>query len=321
MKYKKQIKCIMCNSKQIELFDAKPSPFVLFKMFNNKELGETYLCHCKHCDFYWSNYRPSDEEAENYYCDYISENFVKLRKSFEPDYLKEAQKNSKNLYARKKYKSRQQYMEEMFNKHFDYRQIYSVLDYGGGYENFITDNFCNASKFVYDLSENVKRIKDITIINRHVLNSQKYDFIQCCHTLEHVSQPKKIILELLSLLSYNGYLYIELPYEDWFLQNIKNKSSISIHEHINFFRLSVLQNFFDKKNFCILECKIIDIDGLLGGQNRVIAFLVKKTKPSVFNMLKNKYFIFSGIINRIKQVIKKKYSVFREYVVLFYIKF
>ena len=107
----------------------------------------------------------------------------------------------------------------------------------------------------------------------------------CCHLLEHVSNPDEVISELADLLSENGYLYIEVPFDSpfylskfealQFLFNPHFKLSTLVneyfkrkhdnimkpmHEHINFFTAQSIETLLTKHSFEIIYSNTKRID-------------------------------------------------------------
>lgn len=116
----------------------------------------------------------------------------------------------------------------------------------------------------------------------------------CCHVLEHVSYPMEIINKLVNLMIKGNYLYIEVPYEDyWLPKTIKNwikeqikkqlisfglnysLQPVAIHEHINMFRKKTFKKIFKNKMFEIIYLRS-DEDKNCSRINKTIKCLVKK---------------------------------------------
>lgn len=61
-----------------------------------------------------------------------------------------------------------------------------LLDYGGDCGQFIPKFLSLSEKFVFDLSDS-KAVDGVTKLNS--IEGRKFDFIMCCHVLEHTNQP------------------------------------------------------------------------------------------------------------------------------------
>lgn len=77
------------------------------------------------------------------------------------------------------------------------------------------------------------------------LQASSYSFLTCMHVLEHVGNPRALIIEAASLLAPGGLMYIEVPHEltESVREDFERKiidTPIIIHEHMNRFdRVSV----------------------------------------------------------------------------------
>ena len=181
-------------------------------------------------------------------------------------------------------------------KHINIEEIHNILDYGGN-GSIIPKEFEKANKFSFDIS-GVNSTKDVTNISDiESLKNYEWDLIQCCHVLEHVSDPLSLIENMLSYIKKGKYLYIELPYEDYLRKKLpfkavlkriiktpqhlfKNIHSIRhntlfMHEHINFFRPKTIHTIFKKKNVEIIENSIHKLENI-AGQNAAMKILIRK---------------------------------------------
>ena len=295
-------RCIICKSENVEKFRAEILPFLLDRMFNNKQLGENFLYHCKDCEMYWSSFRPNDEEICKYYKNYMKDEYIQARDAYEPGFA-----NWRNDYDiqngfEKELFVRKSLMKNLFEKYVDYKKIENILDYGGARGEFIIDEFKNADKFVYDVDTTQPIKDDIKKISHDEMFDKKFDFIQCRHTLEHVSYPINIIEEIKSLLKVDGYLYIEVPFEDYPKIYIKDNKEIPIHEHINLFRKEVFEKIFNNPNFAILELNVLEQKALFG-QTKIIVCLVKQISCSNEAILLNKLYSNQSNLDSVKNII------------------
>ena len=65
---------------------------------------------------------------------------------------------------------------------------------------------------------------DLQIIQDH-----KYDFVLSCHSLEHIANPIKAVLEWKRILKEEGYLLLILPHKD---QTFDHRRPVSTLEHL-----------------------------------------------------------------------------------------
>lgn len=216
-------KCILCKSTDTTMDKAHFAPFLKERMFLGKEKN-TSLIHCKNCDLYFSEYRPSDEEMDRLYCSYRDENYLLQRMQYEKGYTEE--------YNSLEYINlRISLLANFLKKYMDLNSIKKLLDYGGDKGQFIPKEFVNAKKYVYEVSGNqvidgIKLLKNLQDVNKI-----KWDFIMCCQVLEHLSDPLSVLKNLVDITADNAFLYLDLPCED----RIKRYSNVEINEHINFY--------------------------------------------------------------------------------------
>ncbi len=206
-------RCIMCGNEILKSYSARFCDFVKERMFKNKEC-DTELVYCPDCGLYYSSRRPNDNESEGYYKNYMEEEYISHRCKIEPTFNKFRQDYVTSGDAEKEFLSRIHNMKSMFKKYIDFDKIKSVLDYGGARGNYILKEFKNAQKFLYDVDVLEPTNDDTVKVSYEELGNHKFDFIQCCHVLEHVAYPMEIIKKLISLMKAGSYLFVEVPYEN-----------------------------------------------------------------------------------------------------------
>ena len=200
--------CIVCGSKDLNTYNAQCSPFLAERIWGSEPF-DTTLTHCNHCDFAFYNPRPEDSELDRLYANYRGVEYQQQRQKFEPGYTQEV--NESLGHSTTEIAARKQNMARFLKGQVDYTKIKAVLDYGGDNGQFITPEFRNSEKYVYDISgvpllSGVKRISSIDESRMH-----KFDFIMCCNVLEHVSSPNKIISNLLRFSHKGTVMYFEVP--------------------------------------------------------------------------------------------------------------
>jgi SAM-dependent methyltransferase len=127
---------------------------------------------------------------------------------------------------------------------------------------------------------------------------QKFDFISCYHTLEHVQYPDKLLDKFNDKLNDNGYLYISVPYvvQDAILDEPSGNLCSEFEElyhlnHVNQFTKVSLNNILNKAGF-----EIITEDELLYGYT----VLCKKAKvPRI--VIKENYLDIVSILEKQKK--------------------
>lgn len=184
---------------------------------------------------------------------------------------------------------RKKILSDIIQKYVPQDSISNILDYGGDSGQYIPDIFNSKHRYVYEISD-VDPVEGVTRIdNFEDLKDINWDLIMCCHVLEHVSDPKKILDQIFTFLPVNGYLYIEVPYEDYVDSFINTNAVIPIHEHINLFRCETFSKIFEDCHFEILDIQTVNVpsvDGQVFGKH--IQCLVKKVVPTEMSLLINK---------------------------------
>ena len=239
------IRCLICGGEQCTHDKAHFAPFLTECMFEGSK-KPTQLIHCQDCGVYYSEYRPNSIEMDRLYKDYRGETYVKQRIRYEPEYTADVYYDKEVEGWRKKRLGT--YLKENLN----IENIHYFLDYGGDNGGFIPDEFNHACRYVYDISgvdvvPGVCRIKSL-----EELKNYSWDLITCCHVLEHVSDPLQIVEIMADLLHSGSYLYIEVPYENWF----KQYSNVEINEHINFFDGKTMELIAKKFSLSIVNNSI-----------------------------------------------------------------
>ena len=126
-----------------------------------------------------------------------------------------------------------------------------VLDFGGDKGQFIPDELRHAECYVYDIS-GTEVLDGIHLIkNPEKLSDYKWDFIMCCHVMEHLPDVQSYFRYLVSLMNDNTYLYVEVPYE-----RPGNVDYVGIHEHINMFGRRAFEMLAVQHGLCMVKMNV-----------------------------------------------------------------
>ena len=287
--------CLICKSKNTKVYKTQVSEFIVERMLAGED-KTTNLIHCLDCGFAYYSYRPNDYEMKKLYKNYRDEEYQKLRQKYEQWYTPEI--NNLIGDSRIAHKNREKNLTSILKKYVDIASIKEVLDYAGDKGQHIPTVFSSANKYVYDISgiEVIEGVQRLTTVN----TTSRFDFIMCCHLLEHVSSPQQIIETLRKLLEERGYLYIELPFDSpfysnkfnnlqflfnkyfkistlikTFLKQKKQKLMKPMHEHINFYTNSSIERLLADNNFEILYSSKCQFDSEWCN-SKVISVLARK---------------------------------------------
>ena len=311
-------KCIICGYKHLEKKCAEFVPFLKDRMFHFNDNIHTELISCPNCNVTYSSYRPTDEEMSNLYTGYRDSEYQKCRQKYEPEYTAEF---NYNLGFNENSKFIRHYiMEDCIKPYIKPDKIQYVLDYSGDSGQYIPPILASANRFVYDISnvqteENIKSIKDFI-----ELKDYNWDLIMCCHVLEHVSSPMNILNQIKSLSKTNGYIYIEVPYEDYYKNNY---ASVPVHEHINFFSKETFNKIFSSPEYLILANHYVNIPSVDGQVfSKHLQVLVKKVNNeslvNIHTSIKNNLLLeindaYNNINDKLIDILEKQTSLIDKY--------
>lgn len=197
---------------------------------------------CRRCGFVGPDLEYSSEMLQNLYLDYRSDSYNNERCCYEPSYRK-----IKSFVGKEEIevKARQNNMAAIISDRIDMGVINNVLDWGGGNGRFVPDILSQKEVSILDIS-NEPIEAGYSRISR-IEKGMKFDYVQVCHVLEHVGNPKKLLNEIVTHLRPGGYIYLEVPKDrsDADLRKFQECSaSVShlLHEHINLFCADSLES-------------------------------------------------------------------------------
>lgn len=251
--------CLICGSDNVSFEPAFLAPFILSRIEKKKRflVRPISSIRCNDCKFFSSSVRFTNDEMFLIYDNYRGYNYNQLRLEIEgPRYNSYIGKFTSPEHI----EQRMQGINSIINRSINIENIKTVLDYGGGAGHFIPSSFKYAEKFVYDIDESnlCPGIKKFNL-NKEI----EIDYIQCCHVLEHVSEPISFMKELIKFANTETLIYIEVP------NNGDTKPNRTWHEHINIFIKESLEHLMK-----VLDLEIIDSHT----DNNCIGFLTKKAR-------------------------------------------
>jgi hypothetical protein len=288
--------CVICGSKNVKKYDAECSPFLEKRIWNSKISG-VKLLHCNTCDFLFYNPRLDDEEVCKLYENYRGIEYQKQRQEFELIYTEEFNNSLGNKLD--EIEARKRNLSLLLSDRIDFKSIKNVLDYGGDKGQFIIDEFDGSEKYVYDISNiplnpNIKRIS-----NLNESETKKFDFIMCCHVLEHSPNPHDIINNLKKFSHKNTKFYFELPLDsplvtvNWIIKffmahphiyhyysKIRHRRVVNfftMHEHINHFSIQSLTKLIELHKLNVEYIGIREVN--LTTSNKLLSCFATKNEP------------------------------------------
>lgn len=256
--------CIVCKNgvENLQFYNAEFSPWIKNKIITNS--SRVRLIRCSACCSLFFDYRYSEVEIKKIYENYRSAEYALSRDEYEPGYTKlNAQIGNNELELRNRKKN----LSNIIKKINLEIEIRTLLDYGGDRGQFIPDDFRNVKKYVYDISDS-EVVDGVHKLNE--VDGKYFDFIMCCHTLEHVNEPLNFLKLVAQHVIPNGYLYLELPLDMPFREYVSlalnvesimpDLSPMLMHEHINFYSNKSVDMMAGKLGFEVVYNEIHNID-------------------------------------------------------------
>jgi len=117
----------------------------------------------------------------------------------------------------------------------------------------------------------------------------KFDVITMWHTIEHLNDPDRIIIQLKNLLHNKGILFIETPNVNSILIKLRGLKSLNLIEHLYHYTPESIQYLLMKHDFKIL----LNRPGNPGYTRKGIKIFIKKNLSRfgkfIFNILEKNY--------------------------------
>ncbi|XXK22877.1 class I SAM-dependent methyltransferase [Arenicellales bacterium nBUS_48] len=239
---------------------------------NDLQNGWAYsLCRtnaCKNCEMLFLDIRFSAEQVRNLYKDYRGEEYVRQRKTFEPNYVQSESAPLKYIDVKEKF----------IKPYLPSTDKLSILDWGGDTGQSVVFNNGTNDLYSYDLGD-PRQLKN-GVKNFPRTSGKKFNLITCSHVLEHVTDPVDFIEDIKNFLGSSGVLFLEVPLER--IMDSENGLTLEEkliqkrhwHEHINFFSLKSLEFIFDLANFECLEMDVRIVEAP-GNFEKVIMACIK----------------------------------------------
>jgi len=163
---------------------------------------------CAQCGLTFFDFRYSDANAERLYGGYRSSEYVRVRRSWEPWYRDNVNDafapGSAAVHDRVRFEQ-----DVLLTRAGLARPLECAVDFGGDQGQFFPD-IPTRRRVVVDLSDKplmtgVERVASLDDL------SDSPDLIILAHVLEHVSDPRELLLRLRRVLAPHGFLYVEVP--------------------------------------------------------------------------------------------------------------
>jgi hypothetical protein len=267
--------CIVCASSELIATPVEVAPFLAERVWGGAEVPACRFQSCRRCgiSFYDVGFDP--EEMQRLYSGYRGERYTSMRNRHEPGYadLNAAIGGVQEIQARRRN------LDRILAEKDGSRRIRRLLDYGGDTGQFIPDRYGDSEKYVYEIS-GVPPAAGVTSVG-DPSQCAPYDFVMCCHLLEHVSDPLALAKTIAGLVSSGGIAYFEVPW-DPFVFNMRLKRIVPrifqpplLHEHVNFFTAAAATTLIERVGLEMLDVRVRKLDfGWM--KMRVLSVLAEK---------------------------------------------
>lgn len=272
-------RCVICSSQRILTFDAKVAPFLAERIWKRESFG-VELCYCRNCTFSFYNPRLESDELLRLYSNYRDEDYQRMRQRHEPSYSIEI--NQSLGKDEEEIRIRKANLLRMLNAIQDISSIKNVLDYGGDRGQFILDEFSGIERYVYEIS-GVEPLKGvIKLTNMDECKKRTYDFIMCCHVLEHVPAPMEEMKNIVSLAHKGTIIYLEVPADSPWMSPFRKHvyvllgvlrslpgmrklatrfpmTTFQMNEHINFFTPKSMKKLVEESGLKLMSAEAPEV--------------------------------------------------------------
>ena len=222
--------------------------------------GRVQITVCRACQFVGPGFDVPESGLHRLYQDYRSAGYNEERSLYEPFYSVIAPYVGDNPVEQRE---RDDNLSRFLSDAIDPASISSVLDYGGDSGSHIPKVLQHCQKTVFDISdaEPVAGVTKETEVER----LGTYDFIQICHTLEHVVGPRSLTAAALDHLAPGGYIYIEVPQDktEADVQRLREAAAptpFTIHEHINLYTPVAVASLIESLGLKLLSLRVAQLD-------------------------------------------------------------
>jgi SAM-dependent methyltransferase len=254
------INCAFCNSSESTPYDKE---------------GDWTIVKCNSCNFLYTNPRPTIESLPSFYEEEYFKDKRHVSKFYNPDgTIKQVQVN---------YTNRIEDIEHFAGKRGRLLEIGSAR---GGFLSLMKTRGWDVQgvEISADAGQKANDSGITTFVGVYTdfNEGNKFDSICMYQTLEHVPDPKEIILKAFEDLNPGGTLIVEVPNVKCFEQKV-NKTrrhlSYDLPRHLNHFSHSFLMSEFKKAGFDTIRVDLYPPKFLLKLMSIIEARKANKMKP------------------------------------------
>jgi SAM-dependent methyltransferase len=253
--------CVACGNSHIYVQPTHLAKFVGWRISGNRPDGDIDISgmKCHECSFVGAVDRFTDAEETKLYQGYRGDEYNQMRSSCESEY-----NYADFIQDQQYYDYRKTGIVTLIDRHITAVDISTVLDYGGGDGALIPNNLLHAKRFVYDIS-NVPTINGVVNYDGSI---DAFDFLMCCHVLEHKSDPSDLLKKIKQYIDTDSWIYFEIP-------NNPNPIIGKFHEHINFFNIKSLTALLERNGFIVIDSCEYGFDSKIRAHENNLCILAK----------------------------------------------
>ena len=202
MKEKKSLACEICkfNGSLRFIGFGVISPWIR-ELAGLSFKNRSRLFYCTNCKCAFFSYRYSPPQLYLIYSNYRSELYNRIRNRWEKWYSLEYVLGHGDIELI----SKRNQLVKTFLDDAGVENVQSILDVGGDRGQFLAE-YKAEKKVVLEMSHH--SLEKGVIRKEKLFDSDRFDLIQYCHVLEHVTEP---LVEIQTLLRHTNLLYIEVP--------------------------------------------------------------------------------------------------------------
>ena len=223
--------CLVCLSDADFVAHGVVAPWIVkLCKIGSKTFSKLY--NCPKCGFRWFDFRFNKTMMDSIYSDYRQGEYLRLRHKYEPWYSTKESSAFNSDHDQNGISNRKNFMYSvMEDSKINLSKIRSCLDFGGDLGQFIPREI-HGSKYILDPSARSKESNSVIHISD--LNELKngVELIMNCHTIEHIPDFMKVIVQVNNSLENNGYLYLEVPQDSF--KTRKFHASKTYFRYLNF---------------------------------------------------------------------------------------
>ena len=199
--------CPICSDDSVSSVGMFLAPWFMAIAEISPSEGLVTMHWCSSCELWWSGRGITEREVSCVYSGYRGERYFRIRKRFEPWYLK---RHNQDRSVNDAVQYRRELTPPDIENWFASRTKLEVLDFGGDTGSMIPE-WAGEQK-VYVVDESAKnRQSGVETISLSEATSLRFDVVAAMHVVEHLDDPVGQLSILVDRLEPDGLMYVEVP--------------------------------------------------------------------------------------------------------------